>query len=541
MEDHTLQALAHLAGLHLSGDQARRRRADMEVLLHSIERLFDLDITGTIPAYHPHRLSHRQRPDEPCQPTPRNALLAQAPRHHRGFVVAPAAIDAPNDSRTSSSTDLSEPTDPPVSRETIGDDPLNAFIAAPAPSIDSGEPPWPVAIKDNICTASMPTTAGSSLLRNYQPTYDATAVGRLLDAGATAFGKTNLDEFAMGGASETSFAGPVKNPHDPTRVAGGSSGGSAAAVAADLCPLALGSDTGGSVRIPAAFCGVIGFRPTWGRVSRHGLISFASSLDQIGLLSRHLDHIARAFTIIEGRDSLDATSRRPLDPDHSATFGDRPTIGLLPMGADVTDAVSHHFERWRRRAHAQGARFVELDLPVLRYATATYQVIATAEAASNLNRYDAIRYGTAPDPAPADATAYRRAARSQGFGDEVQRRLLLGHFILREGHHQAYLDRAYRIRHRIIQTFQQAFQDVDLIATPTAPSTAFPIGQRTGDPLASYREDCFAIPASLAGLPAISLPMGHSPDGLPTGLQLIAPTDRDEALLHAASTLHPRP
>ena len=397
----------------------------------------------------------------------------------------------------------------------------------------------PVALKDNLVTKGVPTTAGSRMLEGFVPPYDATCAQRLAAADAVLLGKLNLDEFAMGSSNELSAWGPVHNPWDQRRVPGGSSGGSAAAVAAGLVPIALGSDTGGSVRQPAAFCGVVGLRPTYGRVSRHGLVAFASSLDQVGPLARSVEDCARALQVIAGPDPLDSTCRPEAPPDLLAASGEAVAglrVGVpaeyFPAGADpavlatVEDAIEE-LVRLGLGAHP-------LSLPHTAHSVGAYYLLAPAEASSNLARYDGVRYGSSAVGVPDLDSLYRRT-RTEGFGPEVTRRILLGTYVLSAGYYDQLYRRALDVRTLVSGDFARAFEEVDLIACPTTPTSAFRLGQLADDPLRMYLQDVFTIPASLAGLPALSLPCGQDPRGLPVGLQLIAPPLREDLLLRVAA------
>ena len=398
----------------------------------------------------------------------------------------------------------------------------------------------PLAHKDIFCTAGLPTTCGSRMLENFMAPYDATAVARLDGAGAVTLGKTNLDEFAMGSSNENSYFGPVKNPWDTGRVPGGSSGGSAAAVAAGLTPVATGTDTGGSIRQPAAFCGLTGLKPTYGRVSRYGMVAFASSLDQAGLFGHSAADVGLVLSFMSGFDELDTTSSEHRDPwleSLQATplgIPDRPpVIGLpkeyfegLQVGGDALEAA-------RRVLEAAGCRFKELSLPHTGVAIPAYYIIAGAEASTNLSRFDGVRYGHRCDAPQSLEDLYCRS-RSEGFGSEVKRRILTGTYALSVGYFDAYYVKAQQLRRLIQNDFLAAFQDVDLILTPTAPGVAFPCGELADDPVAMYLQDIFTTPASLAGLPAMSLPCG-SHDGLPLGMQLIAPHFGERALLETGA------
>jgi aspartyl-tRNA(Asn)/glutamyl-tRNA(Gln) amidotransferase subunit A len=396
----------------------------------------------------------------------------------------------------------------------------------------------PVAVKDNICTAGLTTTAGSKTLAGFVPPYSATVVERLERAGAIIVGKTNCDEFAMGSSSEHSAFGPVRNPWDRSRTPGGSSGGSAAAVAAGFVPVALGSDTGGSVRQPAALCGCVGLRPTYGRVSRHGLIAFASSLDQVGPLALTVRDAAAVLQAIAGPDALDATTSTLPVPDWEAALGGDARdfrIGfpkhLLEHGVDaeVARAVETAVQVFADR----GAEVRDITLADADLAVPAYYLIATAEASSNLARYDGVRYGHRS----ADAGTLREmyeASRSEGFGAEVKRRIMLGTFVLSAGYYDHYYVKAQAARARITAAFMSALAEVDLIALPTSPTPAFALGERLQDPVTMYLSDVFTVGASLAGLPALSLPCGLAGGGLPVGLQLIGRPFDETSLLRAA-------
>ena len=419
----------------------------------------------------------------------------------------------------------------------------------------------PVAIKDNLTTLDYPTTCGSRILDGWRAPYEATAVRRLRAAGALIAGKTNLDEFAMGSSTERSAFGPTRNPHDPARVPGGSSGGSAAAVAAGLVPAALGSDTGGSVRQPAAFCGIVGLKPTYGAVSRYGLVAFASSLDQVGTLGRTVADAALLLEAIAGHDPLDSTSADRPPPTLTPAL-DRGADGLVVgvpaeyLDADGLDpAVRARIEAVAGWLEAAGAELRTVSLPHTEHALPTYYIIAPAEAASNLARYDGVRFGgrgsrrAPPDEemrGGGDEESGRgedrygrmvRATRSEGFGDEVKRRIILGTFALSAGYHDEYYGRAQEARRLVAGDFRAAFDaGVDVLLTPTTPTPPFRLGERTGDPYAMYSSDLFTAPASLAGLPAVSVPAG-TVDGLPVGAQLIADRWAEPVLVRAAAAL----
>jgi aspartyl-tRNA(Asn)/glutamyl-tRNA(Gln) amidotransferase subunit A len=396
----------------------------------------------------------------------------------------------------------------------------------------------PVGVKDMICTQGVETTAGSKMLAGFVPPYDATVVARLRAADAIPVGKLNQDEFAMGSSSENSAFGPVHNPWNLDRVPGGSSGGSAAAIAAGHVPLTLGTDTGGSIRQPASFCGVVGMKPTYGRVSRYGVIAFASSLDQVGPLAANVPDATRLLEVLCGHDPLDSTSIPQAGPALSEHL-DRDVVGLrvgVPeeyFGDGLDPQVEGAVRSALAALEGEGAQLVPLSLPHTPYAVATYYVIATAEASSNLARYDGVRYTHRTDRVEDLKTLYERT-RSEAFGSEVKRRIILGTYVLSSGYYDAYYLKAQKARTLIVRDFQRAFETCDVIGAPVAPTTAFAIGERIDDPLQMYLQDILTIPASLAGLPCGSVPCGLDDSGLPIGLQLIAPA-LDEATLVRAS------
>ena len=394
----------------------------------------------------------------------------------------------------------------------------------------------PLAHKDIFCTRGLRTTCGSRMLADFLPPYDACVVERLRAAGAVLIGKTNMDEFAMGSSNETSFFGPVRNPHDPGKVPGGSSGGSAAAVAGGLCPMATGTDTGGSIRQPAAFCGITGFKPSYGRVSRWGMIAFASSLDQAGTLTRSAADAALMMQAMAGLDARDSTSvDRPVE-DYTAALGG--ALRGLRVGVPLphfAEGLSPGVERGVRAALGElekaGAKLVDIDLPNNHLSVPAYYVVAPAEASANLSRYDGVRYGYRCDN-PVDLEDLYTRTRSEGFGDEVKRRILVGAYALSAGYYDAYYRKAQRIRRLIRQDFTEAFGKVDVIAGPTSPHVAFAHGAKA-DPVEMYLEDIFTIAVNLAGLPGISVPAGIE-DALPFGLQIIGPDFAETRVLNVA-------
>jgi len=397
----------------------------------------------------------------------------------------------------------------------------------------------PVALKDNMCTRGIPTTCSSKILGDWKPPYDATVVTRLHDAGAVIVGKTNLDEFAMGSSTENSAFGPTRNPHDTTRVPGGSSGGSAAAVAARFASVSLGSDTGGSIRQPAALCGTVGVKPTYGAVSRLGLIAFGSSLDQIGPFAHTVDDAALTLEAISGHDPSDSTSieRPPLDLRSKMPMG---VAGLrvgritdLPSGAspDVQARLDEAFDALA----AAGAEIVDVEVPAFGYGLTAYYLIAPAEASSNLARFDGVRFGsrtTAPD-----TNQMYMATRTDGFGAEVKRRIMLGTYALSAGYQEAYYGRAQKVRRLIANDFAAAYAKADVLLTPASPTVAFEIGDKASDPLAMYLCDTYTIPSNLSGDPGMSVPFGTGDGGLPVGVQVLAPALQDHAMFRAAAEL----
>lgn len=397
----------------------------------------------------------------------------------------------------------------------------------------------PVGVKDNLCTKGVRTSCASRMLAEFVPPYDATVCEKLAAAGAVVTGKTNLDEFAMGSSSRSSVYGPTRNPLDFARVPGGSSSGSAAAVAAGEAVLALGTDTGGSVRQPAAYCGLVGLKPTYGSVSRYGLVAFASSLDQVGMLARTVWDAVLLFEAVAGRDSMDATS---VETDYSAlTAGlGQPVEGLrigIPSAyfeGSVAPDVAERVMEAAQALESAGAALVSATLPSAHDALAAYYVLSSAEASSNLARYDGVRYGHRAANCENLQSLYERS-RSEGFGDEVKRRILLGTFVLSAGSREAYYLRAQRAGQRIAQAFDEAFAQCDCLLTPTAPETAFGMNEKLASPLDVYTSDCYTVAASMAGLPALSVPCGFGANGMPVGMQLIGPRFSERRLLGAAA------
>jgi aspartyl-tRNA(Asn)/glutamyl-tRNA(Gln) amidotransferase subunit A len=397
----------------------------------------------------------------------------------------------------------------------------------------------PVGIKDVLMTRGVRTTAGSKILGNYIPPYDCTAVARMEDAGAVVLGKLNCDEFAMGSSNENSAWHPVHNPRDLSRVPGGSSGGSAAAVAADMAVATLGSDTGGSIRQPASFCGVVGLMPTYGRVSRYGLIAFASSLDRIGPLTKTVKDAATVLRTVAGRDPMDATSADVPVPDYVAEL-QKPVRGLKLgvakeyFGEGLDSEVRNAVEAAIQKLAESGCEIVPVSLPHTEYAIPTYYILATAEASSNLARFDGVRYGYRASNARTLSEMYRRS-RDQGFGTEVKRRIMLGTYALSAGYYDAYYLKAQKVRTLLVRDFEEAFNKVDAIVTPTSPTAAFKLGEKVDDPLSMYLADIFTVTADLAGIPGISIPCGETKDNLPVGLQILGKHFDEATILRVAN------
>lgn len=399
----------------------------------------------------------------------------------------------------------------------------------------------PLAVKDVICTKGIRTSCGSNILANFVPPYDATVALKLKEAGGILLGKTNMDEFAMGSSNENSAFGPTRNPWNLKYIPGGSSGGSAAAVAADECIAAVGSDTGGSIRQPASHCGVVGFKPTYGRVSRYGLVAFASSLDQIGPITKDVRDAALLLQVIAGYDQGDSTSVPKEVPDYTQslaqglndiTFGIPREYFLEGLDPEVEQAVRDSI----RTLEGLGAKSIEVSLPHTEYGVAAYYIIAPAEASSNLARYDGVKYGHRDKEGKTLMEMYRRS-RSEGFGAEVKRRIMLGTYVLSAGYYDAYYKKALQVRTLIRQDFLEVFKQCQVLVTPVAPTAAFPLGEKVDDPLQMYLSDVFTLPASLAGIPGISVPCGFTSEGLPIGLQIMAPHFEEGLALQVAYNL----
>ncbi|HMX64544.1 MAG TPA: Asp-tRNA(Asn)/Glu-tRNA(Gln) amidotransferase subunit GatA [Microthrixaceae bacterium] len=411
--------------------------------------------------------------------------------------------------------------------------------------VAAGEDPGPlagvpVALKDNLCTEGVPTTCSSRILEGWIPPYTATVVERLVAAGAVPVGKTNMDEFAMGSSTENSAFGPTRNPHDVTRVPGGSSGGSAAAVAAGFAPVSLGSDTGGSIRQPAALCGVVGVKPTYGTVSRLGLVAFGSSLDQIGPFSATVADAARVLEVIGGHDPGDSTSLPGSFPSVSEHLDDGVSglrVGIVTemMGDGIAADVTARVRAAADALAAAGATVEEVSVPAVTYGLSAYYLVAPAEASSNLARYDGVRYGVRVEAATAGEMM--EATRTAGFGDEVKRRIMLGTYALSAGYYDAFYGKALKVRTLIRRDFDAAYERFDVLLSPTSPTTAFPFGDKTADPMAMYLNDVCTIPTNLAGHPAMSVPFGVGDDGLPVGVQVLAPALGEVVMFRTAAVL----
>lgn len=398
----------------------------------------------------------------------------------------------------------------------------------------------PIAIKDNICTNGIKTTCSSKMLENFVPFYDATVIEKLENAGAIIIGKTNMDEFAMGSSTENSAIKKTKNPWDLERVPGGSSGGSAAAVACDIAPCALGTDTGGSIRQPASFCNVVGLKPTYGLVSRYGIVAYASSLDQVGPLTKSVEDAAILLNVIAGKDEKDTTSADIPKKDYLKSIKDNikgKKIGVPTefISDGINEDVKKAYEENLNTLKELGAEIIEIKLDYAKYSLPTYYIIATAEASSNLGRYDGIRYGhRAKDFSSLDELYVK--SRTEGFGDEVKRRIMLGTYVLSSGYYDAYYKRGQKVRTLIIDDFKKAFEKCDVIAIPTTPNTSFKFGEKTSNPLEMYLEDIYTVPVNIAGLPGISVPGGFDKNGMPIGMQFISKAFDEENLLQVAYT-----
>jgi aspartyl-tRNA(Asn)/glutamyl-tRNA(Gln) amidotransferase subunit A len=432
-------------------------------------------------------------------------------------------------------------------REAAAGDELNAYLWRAEDGVGEADGPLagvPVAVKDLFCTEGIETTAGSRILEGHKPLYTATSVRRLTDAGAEVLGKTNMDEFAMGSSNENSAYGAVRNPWDRERVPGGSSGGSAAVVAGHLAPCAIGTDTGGSIRQPAALCGIVGLKPTYGAISRYGMIAFASSLDQCGPLARDVTDAALLLAALQGRDPCDSTSvgieGGVVAPTREDLKGLRFAVPAEVAHDAIESGVREVFEATLARIEELGGKIAEAPLPHAEHGISAYYVIAPAEASSNLARYDGVRYGMRAEAG--DLIEMYESTRAAGFGDEVKRRIMLGTYALSSGYYEAYYGRAQKVRTKIAEDYAAAFAEFDFVVTPTSPSVAFRLGEKTDDPLAMYMNDFFTVPMSLAGIPAISIPAGLAePEGggprLPVGFQIAAPAFAEQRLLDAAHAL----
>ena len=400
----------------------------------------------------------------------------------------------------------------------------------------------PVAIKDNLCTKGIPTTASSKILEGWKPPYDATVVKKLKEAGATIVGKTNLDEFAMGSSTENSAFGPTRNPHDLTCVPGGSSGGSAAAVAAGFAPIAIGSDTGGSIRQPASLCGVVGVKPTYGGVSRYGLLAFASSLDQVGPFATSVKDAAIVHEVIGGYDPLDSTSIEQAPNSFLDVFDkdiSKLKVGVISELMGGIDGITHEVIEQANKAVSvlsdAGAQVEEVSLPAALYCLSAYYLIAPAEASSNLSRYDGVRYGLRIDGT--NLNEMNVNTRTEGFGDEVKRRIMLGTYALSAGYYDAYYGKALKVRRLLAENFADLYKNYDVLLSPTSPCTAFKLGEKVSDPMTMYVNDVCTIPSNLVGHPAISIPFGKGQDGMPIGVQILAPPMKEPVMYQVAHTL----
>ena len=518
-EVRRIAALAHLAFDDAGVD---RMAEELTKILSYIDQLREVDVRG----FEEHAEGTTPMRDDVPHPYVDPALVERnAPEWDEGHFVVPAVIG--NTARSSAG-----PAAGRAASSLASCDSLNAFLRRNDHAADERA----IAVKDNIVTTDMPTTCASRILSNFISPFDATAVARLRAAGYSIVGKTNLDEFAMGSSTEHSAFGPTRNPWDPSRVAGGSSGGSAAAVAARMVPAALGSETGGSVRQPAAFCGVVGLKPTYGRVSRWGLVAFASGLDQIGIVTKTVRECAELLGIIAGADAFDSTSSpHPVD-DYAADVaaGVRGLrFGVVREAVEKLEGeVRANFDEALAVLRGGGAVIEDVSVPTIGYAIAIYYIVANAEASANLARFDGVRYGHRSAESPTLSDLYFHS-RGEGFGAEVKRRIMLGTFALSSGYYDAYYGRAQSVRACMRHDFNEAFRTFDYLITPTTPEPAFPIGAKTSDPLSMYLSDVFTAPANLVGVPALAVPSGFSKEGLPLSLQIMAPHFSERALFRA--------
>ena len=555
--------VASLARLTLTDDELSRFTGQLQSILDHASDVAALDLDDVEPTSHPYPLAERHAArrgrtlPRPRRGAPRSALgrsrdVPGAAGPRRGSVTARSLAASVRSGERSAVDVLDEHLARIDAREAdihafnhvMRDEAMAAASAVDA-AVAAGEDPGPlagvpIALKDNLCTRGIPTTCSSKILGQWRPPYDATVVQKLAAAGAVVVGKTNLDEFAMGSSTENSAFGPTRNPHDTSRVPGGSSGGSAAAVAAGFASASFGSDTGGSIRQPAALCGVVGVKPTYGRVSRYGLIAFASSLDQIGPFAADVADAALCTEVVSGHDPRDATSI----PEPAPSLSDLLTRGVdgLRVGI-VADLLGDGVEpevaaRTRAAADAlaaAGAEIDEVSVPAATLGLSAYYLIAPAEASSNLARFDGVRFGTREERSNMDGTY--DATRTAGFGDEVKRRIMLGTYALSAGYYDAYYGKAQRVRTTIIRDFEAAYERFDVLLSPTSPCVAFPIGDKTADPMAMYLNDVCTVPSSLAGHPAISVPFGTGAHGLPVGVQVMAPALGEGVMFQVAAAL----
>ncbi len=560
-----VEHVARLARLELDAEALDRLTGELEVILEHAAQVGALDTHGVPPTAHPipvvnvlradevrpgvrARRGARDGPGVGGRPVPR----AEDPR--RPMTPTALALAADVRSGRRSARDVLEEHLAVVEQREPELHACNLVTAewgrAVADAVDAtvarGEDPGPlagvpIALKDNLCTRGIPTTCSSRILEGWRPPYTATVVERVLAAGAVPIAKTNLDEFAMGSSTENSAFGPTRNPRDPTRVPGGSSGGSAAAVAAGYAPLSLGSDTGGSIRQPAALCGVVGVKPTYGLVSRYGLVAFASSLDQIGPFATNVADAALLLDVIAGHDPTDSTSLRgPYPPVASALGGgvDRLRVGLIEELVDaegIQPEVLAATEQATTVLEKAGAHVERVSVPTVIHGLSAYYLIAPAEASSNLARYDGVRYGLRVDGE--DVAQMNARTRAAGFGPEVQRRIMLGTYALSAGYYEAYYGQAQRVRTLIIRDFARAYERFDVLLSPTAPTVAFELGAKTAEPLAMYLSDVCTIPTNLAGHPAMSVPFGLGEAGLPVGVQVLAPALGESVMFRVAAAL----